>query len=286
MLPASKDEAVTTVVDPQLSAEARRRLEFKIDNPPVMGWFIVGGFGGIVSLVFLLITSIVVFTSDLSWWAPVGGAISLIICLGVLAANASTKLDEKDRRHFVSKDKDKLDAGCIALLHRAQRAITTVLASDVYSDDLLGPNVNEKMLRIHEWEIALALREITELSATLEHNTKIGSPGPKTAAVLNSHRRALTIAREATIARIKALERFTTQVTVADNAKLDLKRSMEVSNFNANYRDLVARTAADEIAIVEITGMTEQAAAAAQVFNDCLHEASLAAEALVLPQEP
>jgi hypothetical protein len=283
MLPVNKNDAVTAVIDPQLSVDARRRLEYKINNPPGTGWLIFGGFGGMVSFIFLIVTFIAVFTSDLGWWAPSGSFISLIICLGVFAVGASSELNEKDRTHLVSED--KLDAGCAALLLRAQSAIRTVVASDVYSDDLLGPNVNEEMLRMHEWEIAVALREITGLSATLENNTKIGSPGPKTAAVLSSHRRALTIAREATIGRIEALERFATQVTAADNAKRDWKRSMEVSNFNSRYRDLVARTAADKIAIVEITGMTEQAAAAAQVFNDSLHEASLAAEALVLPQE-
>lgn len=85
----------------------------------------------------------------------------------------------------------------------------------------------------------------------------------------SSHGRALTIAREATTARIEALERFAVQVLSADDAR----------------RELVARTAADDIAIVEVAGMTEQAAAA-QVFNDSLHEASLVAEALALLQEP
>jgi hypothetical protein len=82
------------------------------------------------------------------------------------------------------------------------------------------------------------------------------------------------------------LEHFAEQVTAADNAKHDWERAVEVSDFNEKYRDLVASTAVDEIAIAEIAGMTEQAAAAAQVFNDSLHEASLAAEALALPPEP
>jgi hypothetical protein len=100
--------------------------------------------------------------------------------------------------------------------------------------------------------------------------------------MFSSHGRALTIAREATTARIEALERFAVQVLSADDARRDWKRTMEVSDFNdEKYRELVARAAADDIAIVEVAGMTEQAAAA-QVFNDSLHEASLAAEALAL----
>jgi hypothetical protein len=123
------------------------------------------------------------------------------------------------------------------------------------------------------------------LSATLESNLAEGTPGPKTAAVLDSHRRAITFARDSTTTRIKALEHFAAQVKAADDAKLDWQRAMKLSDFNEKYRDLVARTAADEYAMVEIADMTDQAAAAAQVFQDSLHEASLAAEALALPAE-
>jgi len=55
-----------------------------------------------------------------------------------------------------------LELECRKLLQRAQRAIATIVTSRVYAGDLRGA-VEEPVLRQHEWEIAVALREITEL---------------------------------------------------------------------------------------------------------------------------
>jgi hypothetical protein len=55
-----------------------------------------------------------------------------------------------------------------------------------------------------------------------------------------------------------------------------------VAGLNDRYLDLLARTAADEIAIAEITSLTEQACAANEAFRENLHLAT-AAEALALP---
>jgi hypothetical protein len=48
--------------------------------------------------------------------------------------------------------------------------------------------------------------------------------------------------------------------------------------------DLVARTAADEHAVTEISGLTERVTAAAQVFGDQARQVSQAAAALALPE--
>jgi hypothetical protein len=53
---------------------------------------------------------------------------------------------------------------------------------------------------------------------------------------------------------------------------------------NDRYRDLVARTAADEHATMEIAGLAEQAAEAGQALRETLQQATLAAEALALPE--
>src|ERR1700683_4897228 len=55
-----------------------------------------------------------------------------------------------------------LEVDCRKLLGRAQRAIAAIVTSRVYAGDLRG-TVEESVLRQHEWDIALALREITEL---------------------------------------------------------------------------------------------------------------------------
>jgi hypothetical protein len=104
-----------------------------------------------------------------------------------------------------------------------------------------------------------------------------------TDAVLESHRRALALAQEATTSRVCALERYAVQVRVADAARLDWQSALKIAGLNDRYLDLLARTAADEQAIAEITSLTEQASAADEAFRESLHLATIAAEALVLP---
>jgi len=65
--------------------------------------------------------------------------------------------------------------------------------------------------------------------------------------------------------------------SVADDA-------LESPNLNDRYLDLVAHTAADEHAVSEISGLTGQAAAAAQAVRESMRQVSLAAAALVLPE--
>jgi hypothetical protein len=104
-----------------------------------------------------------------------------------------------------------------------------------------------------------------------------------TAAVLDSQRRALTLAWDATASRVGALERCAAQVEAADAAQQDWQDALRAAGLNDKYLDLVARTAADEHAVAEISSLTEQAAAAARAFSDILQHATLAAEALALP---
>jgi hypothetical protein len=95
--------------------------------------------------------------------------------------------------------------------------------------------------------------------------------------------RAISIARDATTARVLALELLAAQVAVAEAARRDWETAHRMAANNDKYLDLVARTAADQYATVEITGLAEQAAVAAQAFRETLQQATLAAEALALP---
>jgi len=175
-----------------------------------------------------------------------------------------------------------LELECRKLLQRAQRAIATIVTSRVYAGDLRG-TLEEPVLRQHEWEIAVALREITELLLDLVSSYGGGTAGPMTAAVLVSQNRAISIARDATTARVLALELLAAQVAAAEAARRDWETAHRMAANNDKYLDLVARTAADEYATVEITGLAEQAAASAQAFRETLQQATLAAEALALP---
>jgi hypothetical protein len=174
-----------------------------------------------------------------------------------------------------------LDRACRQLLLRAQVAIDSVSGSGAEAAGL--PDfVTEGTLRRHEWEIAVALRDKTEMRTEHEFNAA-DSMGPMTDAVLQPHQRALQLAQDAISSRVTALERYAAQVSAAGTAYRDWQDALRVSHLNDKYLDLVARTAADEQAVVEISGLAEQAAAAAQAFRDTVQDVSLAAAALVLP---
>src|SRR5258705_9702164 len=93
-----------------------------------------------------------------------------------------------------------LELECRKLLQRAQRAIATIVTSGVYAGDLRGA-VEELVLRQHEWDIAVALREITELLLDLVSSYGGGTPGPVTATVLLFPKPAISIAKDPPPAR-------------------------------------------------------------------------------------
>jgi hypothetical protein len=181
---------------------------------------------------------------------------------------------------------DSLDETCRVLLGRAQKAIATVLGSNVRAVGLLSKPIQDELLGQHEWEIASTLRDITQFRALLAENTRISQAGPMTADVLAAQRHAIELAQDATAVRIAALERYASQITAADSADRDWQQAVELSRLNDKYLDLVARTASDERAASEITHLTEQLAAAAKARHDRLHEADLAADVLAWPATP
>src|SRR6202042_2592003 len=111
-----------------------------------------------------------------------------------------------------------LELGCRGLLHRAQRAIATVVTSQAYEGELHSA-VDERVLRRHEWEIAVALREISELLLDLASSYAGGRAGPMTTAMLVSQNRAISLARDATTARVLSLEILAAQVAAAGAAR-------------------------------------------------------------------
>ena len=176
-----------------------------------------------------------------------------------------------------------LDRVSRGLLIRAQTAIGSALDS-VTDDAVESPDiVTELTLRRHEWQIATALRDITDLRAEHEFNAA-ASAGPMTDSVLAPQQRALKLAQEAIESTVTALERYAAEVLAARSAFQDWQDAQRISNLNDDYLELVARTAADEHAVIEIGGLTDQAAAAAQAVRESLRQVSLAAAALALPE--
>ena len=171
-----------------------------------------------------------------------------------------------------------LDQPSRELLLRAQRAIATAVDAEATTMEPNGA-VAESTLLQHEWEIAVALRDITDLRA--EHRRNAASAGPMTKAVLKSQEGALAQAHEAIAARVSELERYADCVNAAEVAYRDWQDALRVSGLNDLYLDLVARTAADEYAVAEISEMTERAATA-QAFQEAVQRLNLAASALQL----
>jgi hypothetical protein len=171
-----------------------------------------------------------------------------------------------------------LDDGDRRVLARAQVAIETILCSRVRTEGLV--EADEPVLRRHEWDIAVALLEITQLRRL---NTAQDPAGAMTAAVLDSQQRAVMLAADSATARVAALERFAAQVEAADDARRDWREALELAGLNDRYLDLVARTAADQLAVTEIDDLTERADVAARALQDSLRAASDSAAVLALP---
>jgi hypothetical protein len=189
----------------------------------------------------------------------------------------------RDREHIVLPS--ALDQASRELLLRGQKAISMAInaeadAIDADAIDAAGAVPESTLLR-HEWEIAVALRDITDLRAEHEMNAA-ASVGPMTNAVLKSQEGALEQAQGAIAARVAELERYADCVSAAANAYRDWQDALRVSDLNDRYLDLVARTAADEYARAEISALTDQAAAA-QTFQDAVQKVGLAAAPLELP---
>lgn len=65
---------------------------------------------------------------------------------------------------------------------------------------------------------------------------------------------------------------------------MDWQDALRISDLNDRYLDLVARTAADEHAVTEISDLTDQATAAALAVRESMRHVGLAAAALALPE--
>jgi hypothetical protein len=176
-----------------------------------------------------------------------------------------------------------LDRVSRELLIRAQTAIGSALDSDI-DDAMQSPDIlTEPALRWHEWQIAIALRDITDLRAEHEYNVA-ASVGPLTDSVLGPQQRALQLAQGAIDSRVTALERYASEVVAARSAFRDLQDALRISNLNDSYLALVAHTAADEHAVTEISGLTGHATAAAQAARESMRQVGLASAALALPE--
>src|ERR1700760_1944868 len=124
-----------------------------------------------------------------------------------------------------------LDRTSRMLLIRAQAAIISALdpvidetvQSAAEPADLLAALT----LRRHEWQIAVALRDITDLRAEHEFNAA-ASAGPLTDSILGPQQRALQLAHDAIASRVTALECYAAEVLTASSAIRDLEDALRI----------------------------------------------------------
>jgi hypothetical protein len=208
------------------------------------------------------------------------GELRRLIGLG----DAASRGQQRQRNRQIARQPDRvifpadLDWDMRTLLARAQRAIDAILGSGILAASLF--DADEPALRRHEWEVACALRSFTGVRAL---PTADASAGEMTAAVVDAQQRAFDAAVAGTIRRISSLERYAGQVAAADAALRDWQASLQQAGLNDTYFDLVARTAADELAVAELGQLTGRAAMMARALAHTLGQVEAAAEVLSLP---
>jgi hypothetical protein len=159
------------------------------------------------------------------------------------------------------------DARSSALLGRAQDAIDAVRSSDVCQAGLLDAGACGAALAAQEWEIALALREQTELREARALLPAIAEDSPARELLDRQHECA-DLADQSVAARVTSLEELAAEVRRADNGYRDWQAYAAVSELADRHLDMLARTAADSLAIAEIAAMSQQA----RVVHSALRE--------------
>jgi hypothetical protein len=153
---------------------------------------------------------------------------------------------------------DGLDARAAALLRRAQNAVRAVNSAEIFRDGLLDEPATTAALSAQQSEIADALREQARLRAERSWLAE-PSPGSPAAELLAQHRQAAQAAHRSIAARVVALERYAAEVRQADADYRDWRQRAAITELTDPHLDMLARTAADEHRIAELTAMTDQA---------------------------
>ncbi|GHE76232.1 hypothetical protein [Streptomyces vinaceus] len=102
------------------------------------------------------------------------------------------------------------------------------------------------------------------------------APGPPGERSRNGGQ-ALRVSRDGVEQRIAALEEYAAQVREADLRYQELQQIQRLAEGNDEALDLLARTAADALAVAEIEAMAKEAAIVAKTFSTALDRASAAA---------
>ena len=228
---------------------------------------------GITTALFVAVTGatpwafgVLIYQHPERWQSAAGGyalllAQAIVLVTAVVVGTGAVR--SRVRRGRVSRDADPLaaddlDARAATLLRRAQDAVRAVTSAEICRDGLLDEPATTAALAAQQSEIADALREQARLRAERSWLAE-PSPGSPAAELLEQHRQAAQAAEESITARVAALERYAGEVGRADAEYRDWRQHAAITELSGPHLDMLARTAADEHRIAELSAMTEQA---------------------------
>ncbi|SEM80242.1 hypothetical protein [Streptacidiphilus jiangxiensis] len=226
------------------------------------------------------VTRILDWVQTIGSTALIGGA-GVALLLGVLRyidtrnLRAVTRLA---REHAVRSD--TLAAPAARLLKRAQAAAAAIRESRMHSTDLAGlRHRTEEHLPAELWEIARTLREYSSLA----QSNSGGEGEDRVADLRKSERSALATVLTSTERRVEALELYARRCAEADRRYEALAAVEELEARGERVMELLARTAADDVAAEDSRRLADQAAAAGEALSEALDQAKDAA-VIALPE--
>ncbi|WP_106399541.1 hypothetical protein [Actinocorallia populi] len=179
---------------------------------------------------------------------------AFLVLLALCGEDAAGRLARLRHGHYVQYG--DLAQKYRSLLYRAAKAVETVLESEVNAHGLLDDVRNTVTLPAQRWEIAQTLMELDRL--TDEHEGT-RADDPRVAELLAPQKEILRLATASVTERIAALEEYAAQTRAADEALEQWRTIQRLAANGDAYQELLARTVRDELALVEIGGLTEQA---------------------------
>ncbi|MDX3207716.1 hypothetical protein ABZZ79_22725 [Streptomyces sp. NPDC006458] len=215
----------------------------------------------------------------LALW-PLAAGVVAVLCAGLVADralyNGQLRRLASAQQHLVHP-KD-LTADAQELLARAQRAMTAVLDSKVHREKWLDAQRNEAAFPRQEWAIAQDLRNYSRVTHK-DQRAPRETDNATVAELLTSRRRVLATSLHGIERRVAALEAYAGQVAEADARYAEVREIERLAASSDELLDLLARTAADDLAVAEIDRLTDEAAVVASTFTKALESAKQAAAA-------
>jgi hypothetical protein len=175
---------------------------------------------------------------------------AVVVAVGVVRSRAAAAGD--------TPAADGLDPAARELIRRTQNAVHAVKSARIFRDGLIDEPATTAALAAQLSEIADALREQARLRAE-RSGVAEPSPGSRASELLEQHRQAAREAHRSIVSRVAALERYAAEVRQADADYRDWRQHAAISELTGPHLDMLARTAADEYRIAELTAMIDQA---------------------------